>query len=259
MKRQRATIWCLGLVLGVSAPAAAQLPMVGGAYGQAVRVAITAGEGSRDTGCRAVATIRTRDLTTVAERRVELRPGESTFVDVSIGSLIDDPRRRVELLPAVSVFDGECVAAVEVYETVSGRTLAHTPGLLLPAQPGLLLPAVREALTPTGAATSQILRLGVIRGFDPQPDPPGCAVVIGFADAAGRPVGPSRAISLPPGGSSVLDLDPSLLLPASSDLLRVRRFVRPRLLLPAAGGDDAGCIPSVQLIDRLTGWTMGVY
>ena len=258
MKRQRATIWCLGLVMGMAAPAAAQLPMVGGAYGQAVRLAIAAGEDPRDTGCRAVATIRTRDLATVAERRVELRPGESTFVDVSIGSLIDDPRRRVELLPAVSVLDGECAASVEVYETVSGRTLAHTPGLLLPAQPGLLLPAIRP-LTPTGASTSQILRLGVIRGFDPQPDPPGCAVVIGFADAAGRPVGPSRAVNLPPGGSSVLDLDPNLLLPASGDPLRVRRFVRPRLLLPAAGGDAAGCIPSVQLIDRATGWTMGVY
>jgi hypothetical protein len=259
MKRHRATVWCLGLVLGMAAPAAAQLPMVGGAYGQVVRLTIAAGEDSRDTGCSAVATVRTRALATVTERRVELRPGESTFVDVSIGALVDDPRRRVELLPAVSVFGGACAASVEVYETVSGRTLAHTPGLLLPAQPGLLLPAVREALTPTGLATSQILRLGVIRGFDPQPDPPGCSVVIGFADATGRAVGPSRAVNLPPGGSSFVDLDPNLLLPASGDPLRVRRFVRPRLLLPAAGGDQAGCIPSVQLIDRLTGWTMGAY
>lgn len=258
--RQRATVWFLGLMIGVAAPAAAQLPMVGGAYGQVVRLAIATGEGPRDAGCRAVATIRTRDLATVAERRVELRPGESTFVDANIGSLIDDPRRRVELLPAVSVFDGECTASVEVYEVLTGRTLAHTPGLLLPAQPGLLLPAVREVLAPTGVAPSQILRLGVIRGFDPQPDPPGCSVVIGFADAAGQPVGPSRAVSLPPGGSSVVDLDPNLLLPASGERLRARRFVRPRLLLPAAGGGDAsGCVASVQLIDRLTGWTMGAY
>jgi hypothetical protein len=84
-------------------------------------------------------------------------------------------------------------------------------------------------------------------------------VVIGFADAAGRPVGASRAVNLQPGGSSFVDLDPTLLLPASGDPLRVRRFVRPRLLLPAAGGDEAGCITSVQLIDRLTGWTMAVY
>jgi hypothetical protein len=201
----------------------------------------------------------TRELLPAAEQQVTLRPGESTFVEVNLNGIPGSLRRRVELLPAVRVREGTCFAAVEVYENISGRTLAHTPGLLLPAQPGLLLPAVRE-FTPTGVSTAQILRLAVIHGFDPQPEPPGCTVTLGFADASGQPVGPSRSVDLRPGESSVLDLDPALLLPASGEPLRTRRFVRPRLLLPASGGGAiSGCTASVQIYDRVTGWTMAAY
>ena len=259
--QRRAIYAVLTVALGLATPAAAQLPMVGGTYGQTVRLVITTGDPiPTEGGCSALIRLLTRDLLPAAERRVALRPGESAFVEVNLNTIPGSVRRRVELLPAVSVAEGECVAAAEVYENITGRTMAHTPGLLLPAQPGLLLPAVREPLTPTGAALSQILRLGVIRGFDPQPDPPGCSVVIGFADADGAAVGPSRAVDLQPGESAVLDLDPSLLLPASGEPLRARRFVRPQLLLPASGGGDmSGCLASVQVYDRLTGWTTAVY
>jgi hypothetical protein len=246
--------------LCIAAPAAAQLPMVGGTYGQTVRLVITAGDPiPTEKGCTADVRLLTRALLPAVAERVALRPGESSWVEVNLSTVPGSLRRRVELLPAVSVVDGTCIAATEVYENISGRTMAHTPGLLLPAQPGLLLPAM-PVLTPTGASTSQIIRLGVIRGFDPQPEPPACTVQLGFADASGAPVGPSRAVDLQPGESSVLDLDPSLLLPASGEPLRARRFVRPRLLLPASGGGDAtGCLASVQVYDRLTGWTMAAY
>jgi len=259
--QRRATIATFCVALGLAAPASAQLPMVGGTYGQTIRLLITAGDpAAAGGGCSALVRLLTRELLPAAEQRVSLRAGESTFVDVDLSTLPGSARRRVELLPAVSVFEGTCTAAIEVYENVTGRTMAHTPGLLLPAQEGLLLPAVRGPLAPTGVSRSQILRVGVIRGFDPQPDPPGCAVVIGFADADGTAVGPSRAVDLRPGESAVVDLDPALLLPAAGDPLRTRRFVRPRLLLPAAGGGDAsGCTASVQIYDRVTGWTMAVY
>lgn len=237
------------LILGATAPALARQTMVGAAAGQTIRLVVTAGEPQGiGAGCVAVAQILTRGQVPAAEARFDLRAGESRFVEVNVGRMAGESRRRVELLPAVKVLAGSCSAAVEVHENITGRTLAYLPGLLLPAS--------GAPTAGMGVALSQILRFGVIRGFDPQPDPPGCRAVLAFADAHGNPVGPSRAVDLEPGGSAFLDLDPNLLLPASGDPMRVRRFVRPQLLLPASGdGETRGCRASVQLYDRLTGWT----
>lgn len=219
--------------------------MVGGGMGQTLRVVLTASDPS-GAHCSALTEIATREGRVVARELVSLRPGESRFVQVDFGAV--NRGRRVELLPAVKTIDGRCTAAVEIYENISGRTLAYMPGLLLPASDA--------PLAGIGVSLMQMVRLGVIREFDPQPDPPACRGVMAFADADGVPVGPSRPIDLEPGGTSILDLDPNLLLPAVSEPLRMRRFVRPQLLLPASGGGDTrGCQISVQLIDRLTGWT----
>ena len=240
---------------------AAQLPVIGGSYGQTVRLVITAGDPMPTEGvsrCSAAARIVTRELLPAAARNFDLGPGESGFLDVNLNPLADRLRRRVELLPAVQVLAGRCAAALEVFENFTGQTMARL-------QYGLLLPAVRGAidagpLAPTGGTASQILRLAVIRGFDPQPDPPGCNVILGFADARGTAVGPSKAINLAAGGSDFLDLDFALLLPASGAPLQTQRFVRPRLLLPAAGGGAMdGCAASVQVFDKLTGWTNTAY
>lgn len=247
MPRQT-TIAILFLSLNAAAPAAAQTAMVGGAFGQTVRVVVTADAMPAGMGCAALTQILTRDRVPAAEELVRLRPGESNFVEVNLSSLVGGVRRRVELLPAVKVLEGQCTAAVEIYENITGRTMAYVPGLLLPAS-GAPLSAI-------GVSLGQILRLSAASDFDPQPDPPGCRGVLAFADAGGNPVGPSRSIDLEAGASSFIDLDPSLLLPASGDPMRVRRFVRPQLLLPASGGGDTrGCHVSVQLFDRLTGWT----
>ncbi len=241
--------------------AAAQLPMIGASYGQTVRLVITAGDPIPTEGvarCSAVARIVTRELLPAAAKSFDLGPGESGFVDVNINPLAERLRRRVELLPAVQVLAGSCSASIEVFENFTGQTMAHL-------QFGLLLPAVRltsamEGLAPVGGTTNQILRLGAIRGFDPQPDPPGCNVLLGFADARGNAVGPVKAINLSPGASDFVDLDFGLLLPASGAPLRTQRFVRPRLLLPAAGGGAmGGCAVSVQVFDKLTGWTNIAY
>lgn len=239
---------------------AAQLPMIGGSYGQTLRLVITAGDPiptENVARCSAVARIVTRELLPAAEKSFDLGPGESGFVDVNLNPLTERLRRRVELLPAVQVLGGRCAAAIEVFENFTGQTMARL-------QYGLLLPAVRVAseagpLAPTGGTSSQLLRLGVIRGFDPQPEPPGCNVILGFADARGNAVGPSKTVNLAAGGSDFVDLDFGLLLPASGAPLRTQRFVRPRLLLPAAGGSAAGCAPSVQVFDKLTGWTNLAY
>jgi hypothetical protein len=238
----------------------AQLPLVGGAHGQTLRVVMSSADrGATEEGCSARVQLSAA-ATGVAQKTFDLRPGQSNVLDVNLNRLTGGPGQRVELLPAVTPIAGACFMALEIYDNATGRTATHAPVLLLPASPGLLLPASGDPLTAVGVGVDQILRLGAARGFDPQPEPPACAGTLGFVDARGREVGPSMAIDLEPGGTAFLDLDPSLLLPAVPEKLRSRRFVRPRLLLPAAGGGDAGgCALSVQIFDKATGKTEAVY
>lgn len=258
----RTVMTLIGLALGSTGLAAAQLPMVGGSYGQTMRLVVSAwGDphvtGDAGTGCAALARIASRDLLPASEKSLRLIRGASGFVDVNLNPLAGRPGRRVELLPVVQVQDGACSVAVEVYENFTGRTVAYMPlGVFRPE------PAVRRtgALTPAGGTAGQILRLAVVRDFDPQPDPPKCAAVLGFADENGNAVGPTKAVNLAAGGSDFVDLDFGLLLPAVSTAFRTHRFVRPRLLLPAAGGGETGgCAASVQIFERLSGWTTVAY
>jgi hypothetical protein len=101
------------------------------------------------------------------------------------------------------------------------------------------------------------LSKAVISGFDPQPEPPAhCTAILAFADVRGAVVGRTLAVDLGEGEAATLDLDPSLLLPALPSPRRL--VVRPRLLLPASGGDTSGCVAALQLVDTLTGWTTAI-
>lgn len=237
----------VGVVLASGGHTLAQSSVIGGAWGQTVRVVVAA---EASSSCSALVKVVSKDLLPAAEKSFDLRPGQIGFVDVNLNRFADRFRKRVELLPAVRVRGGRCTAAAEVIENLTGRIMAYQPGLLLPASGG--------PITPVGVAVSQFVRLGAARGFDPQPDPPKCAATLAFADFHGNPVGPTKTINLAAGSFEVVDLDPGLLLPASGDP-HERRYVQPRLLLPAAGGDTRGCAVSVQVFDRVTGWTTSVY
>lgn len=245
MKLQNLAV--VGMMLGWAAPSFGESTVIGGAWGQTVRVVVAA---DASTSCSALVRIVSKDLLPAAEKTFDLRPGQMGFVDVNLNRLADRFRQRVELLPAIQVRGGRCTAAAEVIENVTGRTMAYQPGLLLPASGG--------PVTPVGVAVSQFVRVGAARGFDPQPDPPKCAATLAFADMNGNPVGPTKTINLAAGSFEVVDLDPGLLLPAWGDP-HVRRYVQPRLLLPASGGDTRGCALSVQVFDRVTGWTTSIY
>jgi hypothetical protein len=153
--------------------------------------------------------------------------------------------------------------STEVFEQVSGRTLAISKGSIVGFDPQPEPPAdvpVAAVLPAMGVASGQILRLGVARGFDPQPEPPGlpfrCVAVLAFADARGAIVGGTLAVDLNEGAAATLDLNPALLLPATPAGTLPRMVAQPRLLLPASGtGDTRGCVASVQIVDALTGWT----
>jgi hypothetical protein len=245
---------CLLLALGLTTTEGATLPLIGGAYGQSVRFSIAAGRLS----CTAVVRLSTRDLLPAAEKRFALRPGESDFVDVNLNSLTDRYSRRADLLPAVRAVSGSCWAAMEVYDQTSGRVVASLPVGELSSYVASTPSGTPPMLLAVTASSGQIIHLGVARGFDPQPDPPACNVTLGFVDATGSPVGPSKTVYLTPGAIEGIDLDVGLLLPATG--AGVQRFIRPRLLLPASiAGTTQGCGFSVQVYDRGTGATTSAW
>jgi hypothetical protein len=230
------------------------LAPVGGAFGQTVRVTVAAPDGVR---CALSAgLLLPAQPQPVEARELDLGPGQTGVVDVNVTRLAGRPGRRVELLPYFELRGGQCIVSSEVFEQVTGRTLALSKGVLVgfdpqpeppsPALEGLLLPAV-------SIGSGQFVRLGVARGFDPQPEPPAdplhCTVVLAFADARGVVIGSPLAVDLAEGGVASLDFNPPPGL---------RRLVQPRLLPASGGGDARGCVASVQLVDTLTGWTTAV-
>jgi hypothetical protein len=250
-----AAAWLAGVVPAQAATRQMLAP-IGGGYGQTVRLTIAAPAGARCATSAGL--LLPAQPTPIEARELDLAPGQTAVVEVSVTRLLGRPGRRVELLPYVEPRVGSCLVSTEVFEQVTGRTMALSKAVIAgfdpqpdppaPSEFGLLLPA-------TGAAPGQLVRLGVARGFDPQPEPPAhCTAVLAFADARGAVVGRTLAVDLGEGEAATLDLDPSLLLPASP-LLR-RLIVQPRLLLPASGGGDtSGCVASLQLVDTATGWT----
>jgi hypothetical protein len=95
-----------------------------------------------------------------------------------------------------------------------------------------------------GMSEGQILRISVanVVGFDPQPDPPGCRLRVGFVDADGTAVGDPHIFELRPGASRSFDHvaigDPS-----------IRQYVRPVVvdLNPRA---ECPAVVSGELLDR---------
>lgn len=184
-------------VVGLVAPAAAAaagrqlLAPVGGGYGQTVRITVAAPEG---VSCALSAgLLLPAQPVPVAARELELAPGQTGVLDVSLTRLVGRPGHRVELLPYTELRRGACLVSTEVFEQVTGRTMAISKGSIVGFDPQPDPPAdvpVAAVLPAMGVASGQILRLGVARGFDPQPEPPGddlrCVAVLAFADARGQ-------------------------------------------------------------------------
>ncbi|MGH9722311.1 MAG: hypothetical protein ACRD8O_19040 [Bryobacteraceae bacterium] len=177
------------------------------------------------------------------DKTFDLLPGHVGIAEINLGRLVTRFGQRIELRPVVKILDGKCSATAEVFENLTGRLTAHLRLFVDPPDPDL--PAVSVAL-------GQILRLGVTPTVDP-PDPDkSCAAVLGFFDARGNRVGPTKTVNLLPGQFDFLDLDPNL-LPAGSG----PRIAQPRLLPPSVG-DPTRCVASLQVYEQLSGWTTEV-
>jgi hypothetical protein len=95
-----------------------------------------------------------------------------------------------------------------------------------------------------GLTEGQVLRVSVayVTGFDPQPDPPGCTLKVGFADADGNAVGDPNIFELAPGGSDSLDHlaigDP-----------HIRDYVRP-VVVDLNPQEECPAVATIEVLDR---------
>jgi len=95
-----------------------------------------------------------------------------------------------------------------------------------------------------GMTEGQILRISVayVKGFDPQPDPPGCRLQAGFVDRDGNAIGDPHLFELRPGASRSFDH-------AAIGNPNIRQYVRPVVvdLDPKA---ECPAVVSGELLDR---------
>jgi len=235
------------LACGATQAAELPLPMIGGSYGQTVRLVVAAGGTSR---CSALAKLTYGDLLPATPERVmELGPKQAASVDVNLNRLASRIGQRVEILPYVQIRGGVCKAAIEVVDNFTARTVSF----LAPGSEVAKEDQAANSMLPVSSGAGQLIRLGVARGFDPQPEPPHCNVILAFEDAEGRALGQAMPVTLGLGGRAFLDLNPP------PGLTPYQRIVQPKLLLPASGGDTRGCRVSVQVFDGLTGWNQASY
>ena len=95
-----------------------------------------------------------------------------------------------------------------------------------------------------GMTEGQLLRISIasVKGFDPQPDPPGCTLRVGFVDPSGRTIGDPHLVELRPGASASFEHlaigDPN-----------VRQYVRP---VVSDISERKGCpaVVGAELLDR---------
>lgn len=255
-------------------------PVLGGSFGQVMRVTVSA---LPPGPCVVAVSLNSGEGTPPEPIRIlDLTPGQVGTTDLALSRLAPRLGARVEVLPVVRVLAGECSAAVETIELVTGRTTAYVKlfaGLGTPPEPvrpGEAAPpdpvtpgesAPPDPVFPAVAAVGgQVIRLAVARlGTPPDPITPGesvppdpirrCSGLLAFADARGTLVGTPRAVDLEPGQIAFVDVDPRA-LGAAGFGIGARRIAQPRLLLPASGGGDlSGCHASVQVFEKLTGWT----
>ena len=98
---------------------------------------------------------------------------------------------------------GRHLAVAGVLTAAAGLTLWLAPQ-------ALTFDEVNEKPAPlglVGLTEGQTLRVSVAKvlGFDPQPDPPGCLLKVGFVDTEGRGYGAPDTIELRPGAARYFD------------------------------------------------------
>ena len=262
-----------GLVLGAATPSDPSFGVVGGSFGQTMRVVLSV---IPPGPCSATVGFHSSDnAPPVPDRTFNLTAGQTAFADVDLSKLAGRFGIRVELRPVVHVLGGSCAAAVEVFEVFTGRATIYQlpppcraavdstipppcvpPPCRAVVDTNLLAPPCTPAFAPVGVAAGQVLRLAVARDEATTALPPPCRGTLSFADAQGNPTGGSQAFDLAPGQIAFLDINPSRLATA---FVPGRTTLQPRLsgglFTNGIGTGMEGCQASMQVYDQFLGWS----
>jgi hypothetical protein len=127
--------------------------------------------------------------------------------------------------------------------------LVAAAGAVLLASPGRAIDEVNDKPAPlglVGMTQDQTLRLSVayVKGFDPQPDPPGCRIRVGFVRADNSVIGTPVDFDLRPGTARSFDLAASAIGDPG-----IRVYARP-VAVDLAPRERCPAVISGELVDR---------
>jgi hypothetical protein len=126
---------------------------------------------------------------------------------------------------------GIAAAALALWQPASSRGIVVVGGV--PAPLGLV-----------GLTEGHTLRISVanVVGFDPQPDPPGCRLQVGFVDTENNTIGNPNILELRPGVAQSFDYvaigDPG-----------IRQYLRP-VVVDLSPKEDCPAVVSGEVLDR---------
>ncbi len=224
-------------------------PLLGGGLGQTLRITIIA------AGDICQATLGFWDIKGEPipddgrVRTVTLKEGQSAFHELNFNRFVTRLGQRYEVRAVVTqdpAVPSSCRWSAEIYDQFSKRTaLIYTP---VPDD-GQPIPDDGH-LPPIGGAFGQTVRFAV--AAQPVPEDgrlaPPCAGQLDLHSATGALLA-SKEIKLAPGQGDFVDLNMNGLVRFGE-----RMGIQP-CYMPVAPGSAAGCMVSLQVFDRFTGWT----
>lgn len=223
-----------------SAPSSTiEFPMVGIGFGQTFQLNVVS-----FNPCDLQLAVLDSDGTTVKV----FRPGRPTFGDITFANAVSRfPRRKqlhgvVTLQPATTS-PCQAQATVEVFDDLTRTDWVVTPGLIPPG------PTTTPIfLGPVGLTFEQTARLNVVA------HPPNrCIGTLGFVDTTGKAIVPLTPVTLAPNQAIFVDVagfQAGTALNASRP--EVIGVFTPTVTTAAPPGI---CIPSLEVFDRITGYT----
>jgi hypothetical protein len=179
----------------------------------------------------------------VANKAVQLQPGQADFVDLPFLELRLPAGQRGEVQPVVAVDTGSaCRASVEIFITKNGSTRVAAPH----PEPG-----ATATFGMVGIALGDVLRLNVV-AYPPNP----CVAQIGFLNANGTPEPePVKIVNLLPGQSAFVDLPAGRLGLLTGQRAELQPVVT---LMPGPGDAVSACGATAEVYTRATGGTQAI-
>jgi hypothetical protein len=232
---------CTGFAHAQSDPTAVEFPMIGIGFDQTLQVNVLQ---HPPQPCMVLVTVYSDE----GEVLVAFEQGDPDK-PLQFGKVVSffpqrmEVRPEVTLTPPAGVSPTACAAqaTAEIFDNFTRTAWVVAPGLIPPG------PNVMPIyLGPVGFTFEQTARLNVV-AHPPEP----CFGSIGFIDPSGKAIIPPVSVSLMPGQATFLDLTGV----AAGTALGSRRPEVIGVFAPSPTTAPGVCIPSVEIFDRVTGYT----